>query len=383
MTSASDFWIQAGQLFPGHGAPPLADQQIQISNGTIAAIEPASGRTHTAPPRYVDILAPGFIDIQINGAGGVLFNDQPNLAALKTISAAARLGGVCHILPTFITAAERCYEQAMQAVIDAAGLPGILGLHLEGPFLSPERPGIHDARFIRPIEIADIELLCSFEGRLLLTLAPEQTDKSTIKRLAEAGIILFAGHSAASIEEMAEAALNGLSGVTHLFNACSQLGARAPGIVGAALTNPRLFAGIIADGHHVHDANLQLAVSQMENRLCLVTDTMPSYGSERTDFMLAGQKITLKDGKLNSEAGQLAGAHLGMDEAVRNIMQRSSVRPEQALDMASAIPAKILGLESEYGKIDIGRPASLTCLDKEFHCCGVYVHGRPYGGIAA
>ena len=337
----------------------------------------------TTPPRYVDILAPGFIDIQINGAGGVLFNDQPDLDALKAISAAARLGGTCHILPTFITAAGQSYKQAMQAVTDAAGLAEILGLHLEGPFLSPERPGIHDARFIRPIEPADIDLLCRFEGRLLLTLAPEQTDASTIKRLAEAGIILFAGHSDARMEEMAEAALNGLSGVTHLFNACSQIAARAPGIVGAALTNPRLFAGIIADGHHVHDANLQLAVSQMENRLCLVTDTMPSYGATSTEFMLAGQKITLKDGKLTSEAGQLAGAHLGMDQAVRNILQRSSVRPEQALDMASAIPAKILGLEAEYGKIAIGRPASLTCLDKGFHCCGVYVHGTPYMGSPA
>ena len=133
----------------------------------------------------------------------------------------------------------------------------------------------------------------------MLTLAPEQIDASTIKRLAEAGIILFAGHSDASMEEMAEAALNGLSGVTHLFNACSQIAARTPGIVGAALTNPRLFAGIIADGHHVHDANLQLAVLQMENRLCLVTDTMPSYGATSTEFMLAGQKITLKDGKLS------------------------------------------------------------------------------------
>jgi len=378
MTSDTDFWIQAGQLFPGHGAPPLLDQQIQISNGKIAAIEPASRRTLSTPPRYVEIIAPGFIDIQINGAGGVLFNDQPDLAALKTISAAARLGGTCHILPTFITAAGQSYKQAMQAVTDAAGLAEILGLHLEGPFLSPERPGIHDAGFIRPIEAADIEGLCRFDGRLLLTLAPEHTDKKTMQRLTEAGIILFAGHSAASLEEMAEAAANGLSGVTHLFNACSQIAARAPGIVGAALTNPRLFAGIIADGHHVHDANLQLAVSQMENRLCLVTDTMPSYGATSIDFMLAGQKITLEDGRLTSEAGQLAGAHLGMDDAVRNIIQRTSARPEQALDMASAIPAKILGLEDEYGKIDIGRPASLTCLDKGFRCCGVYVHGTPY-----
>ena len=198
MTLDTDFWIQASQLFLGHGTPPLADQQIQISNGKIAAIEPTSRRAHTKPPRYVDILAPGFIDIQINGAGGVLFNDLPDLAALKAISAAARLGGTCHILPTFITAAGQSYKQAMQAVIDAAGLAEILGLHLEGPFLSPEWPGIHDALSIRPIEPADIDLLCQFEGRLLLTLAPEQTDGNTIKRLAEAGIILFAGHSGAS-----------------------------------------------------------------------------------------------------------------------------------------------------------------------------------------
>ncbi|MGC6474618.1 MAG: amidohydrolase family protein, partial [Candidatus Puniceispirillaceae bacterium] len=170
----------------------------------------------------------------------------------------------------------------------------------------------------------------------------------------------------------------GLSGVTHLFNACSQLTARAPGIVGTALCDSRLYAGIIADRHHVHDANLVLAVAQMQDRLCLVSDTMPSFGTNLSSFILQGQEISVKEGRLVSAEGQLAGAHLGLDKAVRNIISVTHIAPEKALHMASGIPAKIVGLDSEYGAVQEGRLASLTCLDKGLRPRCVYVHGTAY-----
>ena len=378
MVSASNHWIKAGQFFAGGGTAPLSDQIIQISGDKIAAILPASTAAPDLQLTYFDVVAPGFIDLQINGAGGVLFNDQPDLDAINTIVAAARKGGTCHLLPTFITAEGRTYKQALQSVGKAQGLPEVLGLHLEGPFLSPAKPGIHDPAFIRKMDAQDLACLTGFEGRLLVTCAPEEMRLADISALSRAGVIVFAGHSMADSKVMSAAATAGICGVTHLFNACSQIEARAPGIVGTALSDRRLFAGIIADTHHVHEANLKLASAQMEGRLCLVSDTMPSFGSDLTSFKLQGKEITLQDGRLLSRDRQLAGAHLGLDEAVRNMIACTGISAEKALDMASGIPARILGLEAFYGQIEVGRFASLTCMDNSFTTEAVYVHGNAY-----
>ena len=377
-TSPSEIWIHARQLFIGGGAAPLADQLLQISGDRIAAIIPASQLELASDAHFFDMVAPGFIDLQINGGGGVLFNDSPYAGTVSRIAAAARQGGACHILPTFITAPEQDYCRAMEAVRTAAGCPEILGLHLEGPFLSPSKAGIHDAASMRKMSAGDLDRLTAFKGRLLLTCAPEQVSPIAIRALVDAGVTVFVGHSDADIKMMEVAISAGLSGVTHLFNACSQLTARAPGIVGAALSDSRLYAGVIADRYHVHDVNLSLAVAQMQDRLCLVSDTMPSFGTNLSSFTLQGRKITLKNGRLFSAEGQLAGAHLGLDEAVRNIISVGQIAPEKALHMASGIPAKILGLDSEYGAVQEGRLASLTCLDRGFRACAVYVHGTPY-----
>lgn len=376
--STSEIWIHARQLFVGGGLPPLADQLLQISGERITAILPAKQGEAVPVKHYHEVVAPGFIDLQINGAGGVLFNDSPAPGTLQQIAAAARQGGTCHILPTFITAPDQDYGRAIEAVEAAAGQPEILGLHLEGPFLSATKAGIHDAASMRQMQAGDLARLIAFQGRLLLTCAPEQLAVSDIRALADAGIIMFAGHSDADIEMMQTAISAGLSGVTHLFNACSQLTARAPGIVGTALSDNRLYAGIIADRYHVHDANLKLAVAQMQERLCLVSDTMPSFGANLSSFVLQGREITLKEGRLVSGENQLAGAHLGLDEAVQNIVAVTAIAPEKALHMASGIPAKILGLDSEYGLVQEGRLASLTCLDKGLRACAVYVHGAGY-----
>ena len=365
--------IRTGRLFTGSGAAPLIDHVIEITDGFVSGISPADEAAEPADAHF-DIVAPGFIDLQINGAGGVLFNDAPNEGTLRTMISAARKGGTCHMLPTFITATGDAYRKAMAAVAAFSG-PEVLGLHLEGPFLSPDKPGIHPKDAIRPIAEDDIGALVSHQGLILLTLAPEQVTTEQISRLNEGGIILFAGHSNATAEIVSAAAGQGLAGVTHLFNACSQMQAREPGVVGAALADPRLSAGIIADGIHVHANALRVASRVMAGRLFLVTDSMPSFGSPSDSFMLGGQQIKRVGNRLQSGSGTLAGAHLGMNEAVANMVALADVPLAHALHMASGVPAAVLGLDQIYGSIAEGRPASLTCLADDLTPTAVYVHG--------
>ena len=369
--------IRAGRLFTGSGAAPLADQLVEITDGIITGIAPAGGAAGEAGGQedaHFDIVAPGFIDLQINGAGGVLFNDAPNEGTLHSMISAARQGGTCHMLPTFITASGNAYRQAM-ATVAAFSAPEVLGIHLEGPFLSPEKPGIHPKDAIRPIAEDDIRALVSHRGVILLTLAPEHVTAEQLSRLGEAGIILFAGHSNATAEIVAAAAGQGLVGVTHLFNACSQMQAREPGVVGAALADSRLSAGIIADGIHVHANALRVASRIMAGRLFLVTDSMPTFGGPSDSFMLGGQQIKRVGNRLQSEAGTLAGAHLGMNEAVANMVTLADVPLAHALHMASGVPAAVLGLDQIYGSIAEGCAASLTCLAGDLTPEAVYVHG--------
>jgi len=371
---SESYRVHAGMLYPGGGQEALADRIVDIADGQIARV--GMGGANNADASF-DILAPGFIDLQINGAGGVLFNDATDTQTIARMVAAARLGGTCHLLPTYITAPGTGFTDALAAVAAWDG-PEVLGLHLEGPFLSPDKPGIHPQADIRPMKDADLSLLLAHSGRLLLTLAPEETSPAFMARLAEAGVILFAGHSNAGIESVREAAGHGLRGVTHIFNACSQITARDPGVVGAAFADPRLAAGIIADGYHVAPENLRLAHDMMKGRLCLVSDTMPSFGSNITSFEIGGERISLMAGRLQSDDGRLAGAHLGLDEAVRVMVGKASISPADALHMASGVPAGILGLDDRYGMVEAGRAASLTCLDSDFAAQAVIVAGRLY-----
>lgn len=368
--------IFARRLYDGIGDTALPDRLIEVADGRIAAITPAT----RAPGDAIraDIVAPGFIDLQINGANDVQFNATPTPDALARIAAGARAGGTAHILPTFITAPGRAYETAMQAARDAiaAAVPGILGLHLEGPFLSPERPGIHPRSAIRTMEARDLELLCApFPGPLLVTLAPECQAPGRIADLARAGVTVFAGHSAATGADIAAAAAEGLAGVTHLFNAMSQMSGREPGVVGAALASDRLFAGIIADGHHVARDNIRIAARAMPDRLCLVTDAMQTLAGTRDAFDLHGVPVRLSGGWLSGPDGTLAGAHLAMDEAVRYMVDQGIATRAAALRMAATVPARALGLGDDLGVIRTGARASLTLLDDGLHAAGVVVDG--------
>jgi N-acetylglucosamine-6-phosphate deacetylase len=371
--------VLARQLFDGVSLTGVPNRVIELSDGRIVAIRPAKAEDHDDPDVFsADVVAAGFIDLQINGAGGAQFNFDPSVAALDQIAKGARQGGTAHILPTFITAPGTDYVNAITAARAAikAGIPGILGLHLEGPFLSPQRPGIHDPLAIRPMTAGDISAItASFPGPLLLTLAPECLPEGSLEALARAGVTVFAGHSMATSRAMVEAEGRGLRGVTHLFNAMSQLTGREPGIVGAVFASEGLFAGIIADNHHVAAENLRLAAQLLPDRLCLVTDAMLTLASDVHQFTLNGQNIFLNDGRLTNAQGTLAGAHVAMDESLRNMIACTNLPPAVVLNMASRNPAMAIGLGHELGSVMPGYRASLTFLNADLKATAVSVDG--------
>lgn len=367
--------IRARRLFPGGGAPPLSDYVVETAGGRIAAVRPATAADARLGAREADILAPGFIDLQINGAGDRQFNHEPNVETLLVMAEAARRGGTAHTLPTFITAPGRDYLQAIAAVREAlaAGVPGILGLHLEGPFISPARPGIHPPAAIRAMEADDVEMITAAARNMpvLLTVAPETLPTDALVALVAGGVIVFAGHSDASADAIVAAEANGLRGATHLFNAMSQMKSRAPGVAGAIMASDRLFAGIIADGHHVDWRTLRVACRAMPGRLFLVTDAMLTMGGTKQGFLLDKRPITLARGRLQDAEGRLAGAHVDMSSCVRNVVEHCGVPLAQALDMASGIPARAIGCDPDLGRIEVGGRASLTLLSDDLSAHGV------------
>lgn len=373
--------LLARQLYDGIADAPLPERVVSWQNGILRGIRPARAEDADLPSH--DIVAPGFIDLQINGAADAQFNFAPTSETLATMAQGARQGGTAHILPTFITAPGREYARAIEAAREAMAqnVPGILGLHLEGPFLSPERPGIHPAAAIRPLTADDLALLerADLPGPLLLTLAPECQPDGALERLRAAGIIPFAGHSAATADQIAEAEAQGLRGATHLFNAMSQITGREPGVVGGVLASHALSAGIIADGHHVDWRNVALAAKVMGGRLFLVTDAMLTLAGARTGFALNGREITLAQGRLTDATGRLAGAHVDMATNVRNVVQHCDLPLARALRMASGAPAQALGLGSALGAVAPGYRASLTCLTDTLEVRAVVSDGLHFG----
>lgn len=365
--------IRAETLCIGDGSEPLRDQAVIVEGQHITGVVPFSEAPQTESVIETEIPAPGFIDLQLNGAGGKQFNDEPSVETLVCMAQAARIGGTAWFFPTFITDYESNFKAAIKSTEAAQDeCIGVVGLHLEGPFLSPRRPGIHSADAIRPIDDAGEDLITNATIPTLLTLAPEETTPDRMQRLNARGVTLFAGHSEATYETIVAAQENGLRGATHLFNAMSQMQNREPGIVGAVLDRQALFAGIIADAIHVHEANLRTAFSLMgPDRLFLVTDAMKLLGTNATEFELFGRKITLKNGQLSSESGVLAGAHISMIECVRFLISMTGCDPAIAIKMASQTPAKAVRLDHKIGTIAKGMHAGFTHLDKDFSVQGV------------
>jgi N-acetylglucosamine-6-phosphate deacetylase len=327
------------------------------------------------------LLLPGFLDTQVNGGGGVLFNDEPTVEAIAEIGRAHRRFGTTGFLPTLISDDLHVVERAVNAVRAAIEqrVPGVLGIHIEGPFLNVERKGVHDPAKLRELDANAIELLTSLKhGKTVVTLAPEMTTPDMIDKLVRAGVIVSAGHTNASYVEIREALNHGLTGFTHLFNAMSQLTGREPGVVGAALEDIHSWCGFIMDGRHVDPVVLKIALRcRPKNRFMLVTDAMPSVGDTHTSFSLQGRTISVADGMLLDEAGTLAGAHLDMASAVRNAVEMLQLSAEDAVNMASRYPAEFLGLGTQYGRIAPGLRASFVHTDANFNVIDTWIDGVP------
>ncbi|WP_394539060.1 N-acetylglucosamine-6-phosphate deacetylase [Lysobacter enzymogenes] len=345
-----------------------SDLSVIVEDGYIVAVlpgpAPAGARAVDLQGRY---LAPGFIDTQVNGGGDVLFNDVPTVDGLRTIAQAHRRFGTTGMMPTLISDDVEVMLRAIGAVREAiaAGVPGILGIHLEGPYLAPARKGVHNPDKFHTPGADELDRIASLDnGKTLLTLAPERFDDATLRALAARGVLLSAGHTAADYDRLRAAFANGVSGVTHLFNAMTPLGSREPGGVGACLDDPNAWCGVIVDGEHVHDASLRVAIAaKPRGKIMLVTDAMPPVGGAHEDFVLYGETMTCRDGKCTTASGTLAGSALDMASAVRNTVQRLGLPLDEACRMASTYPAQFLGLGERLGKILPGYRADLVALD--------------------
>jgi len=359
------------------------DQCVLIEGGHILDVLPANGARCRAA-ETVDLggglLLPGFIDVQVNGGGGVLFNDAPTIESIRAIGAAHRRFGTTAFLPTLISADLEVVARAIAAVRGAiaAGVPGVLGIHIEGPFLNVARKGVHDPAKLRELDASALGLLTSLQdGRTLVTLAPEMTTPQLIQQLVAGGVVVSAGHTNASYAEIRAALAHGLTGFTHLFNAMSQLSGREPGTVGAALDDQRSWCGIIVDGAHTDPVVLRIALRcKPHNRFLLVTDAMPSVGTTQDWFELQGRRISVRGYSCVDEDGRLAGSNIDMASCVRNAVAMLGVSLPDAVRMASQVPAEFLGVSQEYGRIAAGQRANLVLADDELNVRETWIDGK-------
>jgi N-acetylglucosamine-6-phosphate deacetylase len=355
---------------------------VRLHGERIAALGPRAEVAAGAEVRDLKgaLLLPGFIDTQVNGGDGLLFNDAPTAATIARIGAAHRRFGTTGFLPTLISDDLETVRAAIVATRGAieARIPGVLGLHIEGPYLNARRRGIHDASKLRRTDDSSVELLSSLGvGRTLVTLAPEATSLETIERLVAAGVVVAAGHTDAAYATVRAALSRGLSGFTHLFNAMSPLTSRAPGVVGAALEDQGAWCGIIVDGVHVDPVVLKLALRlRPHERFLLITDAMPCVGTNQTSFQLQGKMIAVRDGACFDEAGTLAGSALDMASAVRNAVRLLGLDLADASRMASRNPAEFLGFDHELGRIARGCFADLVLLDDDLQVLDTWIRGR-------
>lgn len=337
---------------------------------------PAGARMHDLSGR---MLLPGFIDCQVNGGGGVLLNDQPTVESIRAIGAAHRRFGTTGFLPTLISDTIDKMGAAIAAtdLAIALAVPGVLGIHLEGPFISRERKGVHAEKYLHAPNADELRVAESLQrGKTLLTVAPERVTPDAIRNLVAAGVIVAAGHTNADYATVRAALDAGVRGFTHLFNAMSPLTSRAPGVVGAALDDPDSWCGVIVDGHHVDPASLRIALrAKPRGKLFLVTDAMPPVGASDPAYVLNGETITARDGICQTASGTLAGSALSMVDAVRNTVEMLGVPLGEAVRMASTYPADFLGLGATHGRIEAGFRADFTVVDRDLRVMETWIGG--------
>jgi N-acetylglucosamine-6-phosphate deacetylase len=364
MSPTGQHAVSAGFVFDGDAVHQ--NHAVVIEGTRIVALVPRRELPAAMPVEDLPDgawLAPGFIDVQVNGGGDVLFNDEPTPDGIAAIAAAHRRFGTTSLLPTLISDEPAKMEAAIEAAQRMVGVhPGVLGIHLEGPFLSPDKPGVHDPAVLRRPEMSDVARLSRLrDGVTVVTLAPEEAPDGFIAALVQTGVRVSLGHSVATYEEARRAIGEGLTGFTHLFNAMRSLGARDPGPIAAALETPGCFVGLIVDGAHVHPAVLKIALCGA-SRPMLVTDAMPPVGGSQTSFRLYGEEIQVRNGRCVRADGTLAGAALDMAAAVRNAVRLLGIPLTTALRMASLEPAAFLGLSGRLGGIAPGLRADLVAL---------------------
>ncbi|EPJ44790.1 MAG: N-acetylglucosamine-6-phosphate deacetylase [Osedax symbiont Rs1] len=366
----------------------IKNNSLIIDSGKIANIIPDTMVAELASLSHLEVidlqgnlLVPGFIDTQVNGGGGVLFNNDPSIDSIAAIGIAHRNYGTTGFLATLISDDLAKMQTAIDASKQALNekVPGFLGLHLEGPYLNTIRRGVHSETKLRTPDQESLKQLLQLRniGSSMVTLAPEMVAAGFIKSVAQAGIIVSVGHSNASYDCIRQALLDGVSSFTHLFNAMSPLTSREPGVVGAALEDPDSWCGLIVDNHHVHPATLKIAIkAKAPGKMLLVSDAVHTVGATGSEFNLAGTRIYRKDGKVTTAEGTLAGSDLDMASAVRNTVQLLQLPLEEALRMASLYPAQLLKLADQLGRIQQGYRADLVLLDTELNVIETWINGE-------
>jgi N-acetylglucosamine-6-phosphate deacetylase len=371
--------FHAKRLFDGQAF--LDDQVLTIVDGQIMAIDQDISNSDIT---VNGLVAPGYIDLQVNGGGGALFNDSPSVDNLKTIMSAHAKFGTTAMTPTLITDKIEIMQQAAEAIAQAIGegVPGIVGIHFEGPHLSVEKKGTHCADYIRPITDAEWQVLSRNDiGEIIVTLAPETVSAEDVTRMVKLGVNVCLGHTNADYKTTQQAIDAGASGFTHLFNAMSPLQGREPGVVGAALLNNHTSCGLIVDGFHVDYASCKLAIQvKPQGKIFLVTDAMPPVGTEQTQFALYDRTVYVDNGKLTSTTGELAGSSLDMANAVKNTHQKLGIELGEAIRMASMYPARYLYQNQSVnrGELITGKQADMVVLNDDLSVRETWIAGEKF-----
>ncbi len=376
------FALTHGRIYTGHEI--LDDHAVIIANGLIERVCPRSDLPAGIETRDVGgaIIAPGFIDVQLNGCGGVQFNDSADAVTVETLEImqkANERSGCTSYLPTLITSSDELMKQGVKVMREylAKYQHQALGLHLEGPWLNMVKKGTHNPSFVRKPDAELVDFLCQNADVITkVTLAPEMVGPEVISKLVASGIIVSAGHSNATVKEAKVGFRAGITFATHLFNAMPYITGREPGLAGAIFDEPDVYCGIIADGLHVDYANIRTAKKVKGDKLCLVTDATAPAGANIDEFIFAGKTIYYRDGLCVDENGTLSGSALTMIEGVCNLVEHAGIALDEVLRMATLYPARAMGVEHQLGTIEAGKVANLTTFTRDFKITKTFVNGN-------